>query len=60
MKLPSAQQGQTCTPGSTTATANEKQPAARKSNWQRYLDGDWNPMRKPSPAPTDASVKCNY
>ena len=34
--------------------------APPRSNWQRYLDGDWNPFRKQPEPTTESSIKCNH
>jgi len=55
------QQSQTRTPGHPVAP-DAKQPKALppKSNWQRYLDGEWDPMSRQSDFANDEKTTRNH
>jgi hypothetical protein len=31
-----------------------------KHHWQRYINGEWNPLHKPKAPETDKHIKCNF
>ena len=55
------QQSQTSTPG-RPSPPDAKQPKALppKSNWQRYLDGEWDPMGRQSDFAKDVPPPRNH